>query len=72
MTPFLLPRESRFSSGVFGVLYAAEDIETALRESGHHQALRLRAMSAPVGTTVPMYSISPSVNATVVDARQPE
>jgi RES domain-containing protein len=71
MTPFLLPRESRFSSGLFGVLYASEEIGTALRESGHHQALRLKATSAPAGTTVPMYSISPAINTIVVDARQP-
>lgn len=71
MTPFVLPRESRFSDSSYGVLYAADTIDTALRESGHHQALRLAATAAPAGTTVPMFAFSIRINTTVIDVRSP-
>lgn len=70
MTPFILPNDSRFSDGSYGVLYAAAAIDTALRESGHHQALRLAATAAPPGTTVPMFSFSLHIDTTIADIRR--
>jgi hypothetical protein len=70
MTPFILPNASRFSDGSYGVLYAAGTVDTALRESGHHQMLRLTATSAPPGTTVPMFSFSLHIDTTIADVRR--
>lgn len=36
--PFLYPASSRFSSGTYGVLYAATTIATAVRETAYHLA----------------------------------
>lgn len=58
MTPFVIPRSSRFSDGSFGMLYVAKTIDTALREVGHYQALRLVATAAAPGETLRMYSFS--------------
>ncbi len=69
MTPFVLPRASRFSDGVYGVLYAGDVIETALREAGHHAGLRLAAAAAPAGTTQPLFSFSFHVDTALVDIR---
>ena len=41
MLPLLLPRESRFSDGYYGVLYAADVVDTALDEAAHHAGCRL-------------------------------
>jgi hypothetical protein len=48
MAPFvhLNPMGSRFSDGSYGVYYAAEALETAIRETIHHLELRLRASGA--------------------------
>jgi RES domain-containing protein len=48
MAPFvhLNPLGSRFSDGTFGVYYAAEHLETAIRETVYHLELRLRASAA--------------------------
>jgi hypothetical protein len=71
MTPFVLPSASRFSDGTrYGVLYAADRIETALHEAGHHHALRLIATAAPAGTTVPAYSFSLHLDSVVDDVRR--
>jgi hypothetical protein len=71
MTPFVLPGVSRFSDGTqYGVLYAADTIDTALREAGHHHALRLVAAAAPAGTTVAAYSFSLHVDTVVADVRR--
>ena len=45
MAPFvhLNPRGSRFSDGRYGAYYAAEHLETAIRETVHHLEARLRA-----------------------------
>ena len=45
MAPFvhLNPMGSRFSDGGYGVYYAAEHLETAIRETVHHLERRLRA-----------------------------
>lgn len=34
--PFAFPTASRFSDGTFGVLYSADSLQTAFRESGFH------------------------------------
>ena len=71
MTPFVLPMGSRFSDGSYGVLYAANAMETALRESGHHQALRLRATAAAAGSTLRMWSCRIDIEtATIADVRR--
>ena len=69
MLPFVVPRPSRFSEGTFGVLYAADEIETALREAAHHQAQRFAATSAPSGTSIPMYAFALDIDTKAVDAR---
>ncbi|HUY41023.1 MAG TPA: RES family NAD+ phosphorylase, partial [Candidatus Dormibacteraeota bacterium] len=55
MTPFVIPRTSRFSNGSYGVLYAGYEENTALRESAHHQSLRLNASKAPAGIAISMH-----------------
>jgi hypothetical protein len=71
MTPFVVPTVSRFSDGTrYGVLYVGDTIDTALREAGHHHALRLNATAAPAGTTVPAYSFSLHIDAVVDDVRK--
>jgi hypothetical protein len=47
MAPFLWLGPSRFSSGAYGVLYAAHSMETAIRESAYHAAAKLSASGAP-------------------------
>ena len=39
----LNPNGSRFSDGTFGVFYAANDLDTAIAETGHHRERFLRA-----------------------------
>ena len=48
MAPFvhLNPMGSRFSDGSYGVYYAAEDLDTAIKETVHHLEIRLRAGNA--------------------------
>jgi hypothetical protein len=70
MLPFVLPRESRFSSGFFGVLYAADVVDTALDEAAHHAALRFRATNAQPGTPHRLYGFTLDVQADLVDARR--
>lgn len=52
MMPFLFPSSSRFSAGLHGVLYGADDIDTAIAEVSHHHARRLLATYAPAGTMI--------------------
>jgi hypothetical protein len=46
MAPFLRLGPSRFSPGTYGVLYAADVLDVALRESAHHAARLLSATGA--------------------------
>jgi hypothetical protein len=69
MTPFVLPSVSRFADGSFGILYAGDNIVTALGEAGHYQSARLLATAAPAGTTVPLFSFALRIDAVVADAR---
>jgi RES domain len=49
MGPFLRPGPSRFSPGSFGVLYAADSLDVAARESAYHAARYLSSTAAPAG-----------------------
>ena len=49
MGPFLTPGASRFSPGTFGVLYAADGLDVAVRESAYHAGRYLTASAAPAG-----------------------
>ena len=49
MAPFLMLGPSRFSAGTYGVLYAANEMDVAVRESAYHAAAKLAASSAPPG-----------------------
>jgi len=69
MTPFVIPRTSRFSNGSYGVLYAGYEENTALRESAHHQSLRLNASKAPAGIAISMHGFLVDVRADVTDIR---
>ncbi len=48
MAPFMHQVESRFSPGTFGVLYAAETLEIAVRESAYHaEVIAAKAKMSP-------------------------
>jgi hypothetical protein len=70
MLPLLLPRSSRFSDGYYGVLYAADVVETALDEAAHHAGRRLTASRAPAGTTLRLYGYTLGVRADLADVRR--
>jgi hypothetical protein len=68
MAPFILPRRSRFSDGSYGVLYVADDLDTAIAETRHHRARALTdARMAPV--VVPLEAYSMTLAAPVQDIR---
>ncbi|MEA2719515.1 MAG: hypothetical protein QOJ39_1379 [Candidatus Eremiobacteraeota bacterium] len=70
MLPLLLPRESRFSDGFYGVLYAADSVETALDEAAHHAAKRLAATAAPAGTTLRLYGYTLDLAGELADVQR--
>ena len=47
MRPFEFPNPSRFSDGSYGILYAANSITTAVRETAHHLARIFAGGNAP-------------------------
>lgn len=49
--PFLFPCASRFSDGTFGVLYAANSLATAVRETAYHMARIFADGNAPAMET---------------------
>lgn len=79
--PFDLPTVSRFSDGSYGVLYAANSLITAVRESAHHLARFFADGNAPETQTrrtrLEMYvrtrvidirrSVRPRLNAAIYD-----
>jgi hypothetical protein len=70
MAPFThisVDRPSRFSVGHFGVLYVAQDFETALFETIHHHAEFMAATNEPAGWTSQFREIVLDVKAEVVD-----
>jgi hypothetical protein len=69
MASFVVPSPSRFTAGVFGVLYGGDTIETALAEVSHHQTRRLAASVLPYGTMVQLTSWRFRITAPLVDIR---
>ena len=70
MLSLLLPRASRFSEGLYGVLYAADVVDTALDEAAHHAGRRLAATAAPAGTTLRLYGFTLDVRGRLADAQR--
>ena len=57
MAPFLYIGPSRFSPGTFGVLYTADSLLVAIRESGYHAARYLEATHMTAPASVPRYAL---------------
>lgn len=57
MGPFLTIGPSRFSPGTYGVLYTADALVVALRESSHHAGRYLRATYMREPAVVPRYGL---------------
>jgi len=71
MTPFLLPAESRFSPGTYGVLYAGDALETAAREAAYHRGGVLAASGTPpLVQPLEVYSFSIAVDGELHDVRR--
>lgn len=64
----LNPEGSRFSDGSYGVYYAAQTLETAIAEVGHHRALFLARTHEPA-MDVDMRAISANLEAELHDLR---
>lgn len=62
-------RPSRFSAGVFGVLYVADRFETALAETIHHHAVFMAATAQAPGWTSQFREIVLNVDAELHDLR---
>ena len=73
MAPFthLNPNGSRFSSGQFGIYYAAKDLETAIAETIHHQVKRLRETHEPP-QELDMRVLHANLSASLVNLRHPD
>lgn len=72
MAPFThvsMDRPSRFTNGSYGVLYAANDFETALFETIHHHALFMARTAETPGWTSQFREIALSVKADLHDLR---
>lgn len=70
MLPLLLPRASRFSDGFYGVLYAADVVDTALDEAAHHAGRRLAATNASAGTTLRLYGYTLNMRGELADVQK--
>ena len=57
MGPFLTIGPSRFSPGTYGVLYTADALLVAVRESSYHAGRYLRAAHVTRPTSVPRYGL---------------
>lgn len=64
----LNPEGSRFSDGTWGVYYAANDLDTAVAEVGHHRA-RFLARTAEPAIDIDLRCYRVPVRATLVDLR---
>ena len=62
-------RPSRFSNGQYGVLYVAEDFETALRETVHHHARFMAATQQPPSWTSQFRELITDLKADLHDIR---
>ena len=72
MAPFThvsLDRSSRFTNGVYGVLYAAERFETALLETMHHHARFMMRTNEAAGWTSQFRELVMDVAAPLHDLR---
>lgn len=72
MAPFThatTDRPSRFSDGSFGVLYVAEQAETALFETIHHHACFMRATNEAAGWTSQFREIVLDLDAELAELR---
>jgi hypothetical protein len=65
-------RPSRFSTGRYGVLYAANSLEAALMQTVHHQERFLKATGEKAGWTSSFQEVVLSVSADLHDIRDPE
>ena len=64
----LNPEGSRFSDGSYGVYYAAQSLETAIAEVGHHRAVFLSRTSEPA-IDIDLRQISTPLDADLHDLR---
>jgi hypothetical protein len=64
----LNPEGSRFSDGSYGVYYAANDLDTAIAEVGHHRALFL-SRTAEAAIDIDLRLITASIDAPLHDLR---
>ncbi|MEO1193276.1 MAG: RES family NAD+ phosphorylase [Pseudomonadota bacterium] len=64
----LNPEGSRFSDGSYGVLYAAQELETAIAETKHHRA-RFLSQTAEPATEVDMRVYCVDLDASLHDVR---
>jgi len=72
MAPFThvsTDRPSRFSAGLFGVLYAADDFDTALSETVHHHQRFMARTAEPAGWTSQFREIILTIHAQAHDLR---
>lgn len=71
MAPFCHLSPSRFSSGSYGVYYAAKSLITSVRETAFHFARFLTATNEPRGTVLEMRVLfSEGLDARLVDLRR--
>lgn len=57
MAPFLRLGASRFSPGTYGVLYTADALRVAIRESAYHAGRLLAASHVAAPAAVPRYAV---------------
>jgi hypothetical protein len=72
MAPFThvsTDRPSRFTAGLFGVLYAANDFETALSETVHHHQRFMARTAEPAGWTSQFREIILDIDTVAHDLR---
>jgi len=62
MAPFLRLGPSRFSPGTYGVLYTADALLVAIRESSYHASRYLNATHMTAPTKVPRYALEFAVD----------
>ncbi len=65
-------RPSRFSDGHLGVLYVAEDFDTAVAETAHHHAAFMAMTTQAPGWTSQFCALQLVVDAALLDLRQAE
>lgn len=61
------PNGSRFSNGTFGVLYMADNVETAIAETKHHQSIYFSNVEGLAYDVITMRDLSCSFNGSLID-----